>query len=94
MTKIKVRPTKPSAEKLKHPVDGAFRPDGDGFSAMWSYDTFTCRRLTDGSIERVPDPVPAPDAAPAKPDPAPAPFISNRAASTAGAAAQPPASAT
>ncbi len=51
-TKIRIRPTKPSAEQLRHPVDGPMRKAPDGsFFAMWSYDTFTMRR-THRSFDR------------------------------------------
>ena len=58
MSKIAVIPTKPSAEKLRHPVDGLL-----GKGKEWTYDSFTMRRLTDGSVVRgTPAPVVAPAA--------------------------------
>ena len=47
MNKIDVVPTKASAEQLRHPVDGLL-----GKGASWRLDTFTARRLSDGSIAR------------------------------------------
>jgi hypothetical protein len=64
--KINVRPTKPSAIGLKHPDGAPLAKEG----TIWPYDGFTCRLLTEKSIERVPDEKPAPAAAPAQ---APAP---------------------
>jgi hypothetical protein len=43
---MKVYPTKASALNCHHPVAGA--PSIEGVD--WPYDTFTCRRLTDGSF--------------------------------------------
>ena len=47
MKKIDVIPTKDSAKKLVHPSHGIL---GEG--ATWNHDTFTSRRLSDGSITR------------------------------------------
>jgi hypothetical protein len=46
MTTIKVYPTKASALNAHHPTAGAPRVEG----VDWPYDSFTCRRLTDGSF--------------------------------------------
>jgi hypothetical protein len=43
---IKVYPTKASALNVHHPIAG--KPSSDGVD--WPYDTFTCRRLMDGSF--------------------------------------------
>jgi hypothetical protein len=42
----KVYPTKASALNVKHPTAGAPKIEG----TEWPYDSFTCRRLTDGSF--------------------------------------------
>ncbi len=45
-THIKVYPTKASALNAHHPVAGPPRAEG----VDWPYDSFTCRRLSDGSF--------------------------------------------
>ncbi len=45
-TKRKVIPARPDAIGTVHPVDGALRADG----SKWTMDTFTQRRLHEGSI--------------------------------------------
>jgi hypothetical protein len=46
----KVYPTKASALNAHHPIAG--KPLVEG--SEWPYDTFTCRRLTDGSFTEDP----------------------------------------
>jgi hypothetical protein len=46
----KVYPTKASALNAHHPIAG--KPLIEG--SEWPYDTFTCRRLTDGSFTEDP----------------------------------------
>ncbi len=46
--KIKVVPNVLGAIGLRHPVDGALDKDG----SRWTLDTFTTRKLHDGSIRR------------------------------------------
>ena len=48
---IKVYPTKASALNVHHPIAG--KPMVEGVD--WPYDTFTCRRLTDGSFTEDPN---------------------------------------
>lgn len=50
MTTIKVLPNKPSALVLKHPNGPQMTKDG----VLWPNDSFTARRLTDGSVVRAP----------------------------------------
>lgn len=64
----KVYPTKASALNCHHPIAGAPRIEG----IDWPYDTFTCRRLTDGSFTE--DPAKAYKPAPAAPSAMPSAF--------------------
>lgn len=55
----KVYPTKASALNAHHPIAGAPLIEG----VEWPHDTFTCRRLSDGSFTEDPDKAYKPPAA-------------------------------
>ncbi len=67
MQHVKVYPTKPSALNVKHPHGPQMTVGG----AMWPKDSFTGRRLTDGSVtdNEAKAWEPEPEAAPAAPAP-------------------------
>jgi hypothetical protein len=76
----KVYPTKASALNVNHPIAG--KPLIEG--ADWPYDTFTCRRLTDGSFTEDAAKAYKPPAAPAE---AAKPAVSAEAAKSQDASA-------
>ena len=71
--KIKVVPNVLGAIGLRHPIDGALDKDG----SRWTLDTFTTRKLHDGSIRRAEVAPAAPVRVEPKPA-APAPVVGGR----------------
>lgn len=45
-THVKIFPAHADALNVSHPIDGPCRLEG----ASWTYDSFTCRCLTDGCV--------------------------------------------
>lgn len=91
MNTIKVYPTKASALNAHHPLAGAPRVEG----VDWPYDSFTCRRLTDGSFTEDPkqayQPPSEPKAEPEKPADLVVSKEQNNTVDGAGAVRMPPA---
>ena len=63
MATIKVHPNKPTAVGLPHPHGPVLTKDG----ALWPNDSFTARRLADGSVVRAPAAVSEAGAPPPEP---------------------------
>lgn len=46
MSHVKIFPATANALNVAHPIDGPCRSEG----SHWTYDGFTCRCLTDGTV--------------------------------------------